>query len=172
MSEADSVEDELSEPVLSDYVIVSGMVMALGTPWQRLKAKALLVTGLIERCVNAWASVSDRMESAGETVHDAVEKPVRGIYRGLHKSPGAVIVILLLVTGFIGQYSVDFQHQINGDVEVYLPDGAESKDLLLEVREGWSTDIVMLYVLSLIHISEPTRRVVISYAVFCLKKKK
>ena len=26
------------------------------------------------------------------------------------------------------------------------------------------------YVLSLIHISEPTRRVVISYAVFCLKK--
>ena len=26
--------------------------------------------------------------------------------------------------------------------------------------------------LSLIHISEPTRRVVISYAVFCLKKKK
>ena len=29
-----------------------------------------------------------------------------------------------------------------------------------------------LYDLSLIHISEPTRRVVISYAVFCLKKKK
>ena len=29
-----------------------------------------------------------------------------------------------------------------------------------------------VYILSLIHISEPTRRVVISYAVFCLKKKK
>ena len=100
----------------------------------------------IMRLRNLWASVSDRMDSAGEVVHDAVEKPVRGIYRGLHKSPGAVIVILLLVTGFIGQYSVDFQHQINGDVEVYLPDGAESKDLLLEVREGWSTDIVMLYI--------------------------
>src|SRR5680860_1574981 len=28
------------------------------------------------------------------------------------------------------------------------------------------------YVLSLIHISEPTRRTPISYAVFCLKKKK
>ena len=28
----------------------------------------------------------------------------------------------------------------------------------------------MDYMLSLIHISEPTRRVVISYAVFCLKK--
>src|SRR5665647_3769955 len=29
-----------------------------------------------------------------------------------------------------------------------------------------------LYMLSLIHISEPTRRTPISYAVFCLKKKK
>ena len=29
-----------------------------------------------------------------------------------------------------------------------------------------------LYVLSLIHISEPTRLGMISYAVFCLKKKK
>ena len=33
-----------------------------------------------------------------------------------------------------------------------------------EQRQGFN--------LSLIHISEPTRRVVISYAVFCLKKKK
>src|SRR5678815_2673917 len=31
--------------------------------------------------------------------------------------------------------------------------------------------IVMEYVLSLIHISEPTRLLSISYAVFCLKKK-
>ena len=29
-----------------------------------------------------------------------------------------------------------------------------------------------LYILSLIHISEPTRQAEISYAVFCLKKKK
>src|SRR5680860_1834617 len=32
--------------------------------------------------------------------------------------------------------------------------------------------VVMVYSLSLIHISEPTRRTPISYAVFCLKKKK
>ena len=99
-----------------------------------------------QRLQTMWAGFSDRMDSAGEVAHDAIEKPVRGIYAALHKSPGAVIVILLLVTGFIGQYSVDFQHQINGDVEVYLPDGAESADLLKEVREGWSTDIVMLYI--------------------------
>ena len=32
--------------------------------------------------------------------------------------------------------------------------------------------ITELYILSLIHISEPTRQAEISYAVFCLKKKK
>ena len=108
-----------------------------------LKTRAV---SAITRLRELWAGTSDRMESAGEFVHDAVEKPVRGFYGALHRSPGAVIVILLLGTGFIGQYAVDFQHQINGDVEIYLPDGAESKDLLLEVREGWSTDIVMLYI--------------------------
>ena len=101
---------------------------------------------LFFRIRNLWSGASDKMNEAGELVHDMVEKPVRGFYGALHKSPGAVIIILLLGTLFVGQYSVDFQHQINGDVEVYLPDGAESKDLLLEVREGWSTD------LSLIHI--------------------
>ena len=32
------------------------------------------------------------------------------------------------------------------------------------------TPVTIALILSLIHISEPTRRVVISYAVFCLKK--
>ena len=112
MSESDSAGHEPSEPVLPVAESESA-IMRLRT---------------------MWAGITDRMDSTGEWAHDAIEKPVRGIYKGLHKSPGAVIVILLLVTGFIGQYSVDFQHQINGDVEVYLPDGAESKDLLLEVR--------------------------------------
>ena len=34
------------------------------------------------------------------------------------------------------------------------------------------TDMYTILILSLIHISEPTRRYAISYAVFCLKKKK
>src|SRR5664279_3856061 len=47
--------------------------------------------------------------------------------------------------------------------------------MVYEVREG-GTDRVVRDIkeqeLSLIHISEPTRRTPISYAVFCLKKKK
>src|SRR5678815_3452356 len=36
----------------------------------------------------------------------------------------------------------------------------------------WSDELYRIYGLSLIHISEPTRLLSISYAVFCLKKKK
>jgi predicted RND superfamily exporter protein len=105
-----------------------------------------------------WANVSDKMDGIGERVHDAAEVPIRGFYGAIQRSPGAVIIILLLATGFIGQYAMDFQHQINGDVEVYLPDGAESKELLLEVREGWSTDIVMLYIHTDNAIENPNER--------------
>ena len=36
----------------------------------------------------------------------------------------------------------------------------------------WTVEVDVVLILSLIHISEPTRRTPISYAVFCLKKKK
>ncbi len=39
-------------------------------------------------------------------------------------------------------------------------------------KRGEQTGLDTPVVLSLIHISEPTRRTPISYAVFCLKKKK
>ena len=43
----------------------------------------------------------------------------------------------------------------------------------LNVQEGdFNKRKVATFALSLIHISEPTRRTPISYAVFCLKKKK
>ena len=42
---------------------------------------------------------------------------------------------------------MNFQDQINGDVEIYLPDGADSTELLLDVREApWATDIFILYI--------------------------
>ena len=97
-------------------------------------------------------------EAAGERVHRAATGPITGMYRALHQSPGAVIIILLLVSVFFGRYAIDFQHQINGDVEIYLPDGADSKELLLEVRAGWSTDIVMLYIHTDNAIEDETER--------------
>src|SRR5664279_2298961 len=50
----------------------------------------------------------------------------------------------------------------------------ELKDIMIDLRKQGRTVIFSTHLmdLSLIHISEPTRRTPISYAVFCLKKKK
>ncbi len=67
-------------------------------------------------------------------------------YSAILRSPAYLIVTLLLASALIGWRAEDFEHQINGDVEIYLPDGANSTALLNEVRTQWSTDIVILYV--------------------------
>src|SRR5678809_1655073 len=59
-----------------------------------------------------------------------------------------------------------------------LPKDLPTKSTVHDYLELWNWDGTVerihhaLYVLSLIHISEPTRQAEISYAVFCLKKKK
>ena len=68
------------------------------------------------------------------------------LYSRIIRAPAFILIILLITAGWMGNSAKDFQQQINGDVEVYLPDGANSTDLLLEVREQWSTDIVLLYI--------------------------
>jgi len=66
-------------------------------------------------------------------------------YATILRSPGIIIVLLLLSSVYFVQEATQFEHQIDGDVEVYLPDDAESTDLLKEVRNQWATDIMLLY---------------------------
>src|SRR5665648_1186813 len=54
---------------------------------------------------------------------------------------------------------------------VWEKDGVKFKDLAKSLEMDGST-LTSILDLSLIHISEPTRLGMISYAVFCLKKKK
>ena len=68
-------------------------------------------------------------------------------YSAVLRSPGFIIALLILTTALIGKDAMNFEQQINGDVEIYLPDGAESTELLLDVREApWATDIFILYI--------------------------
>ena len=99
-------------------------------------------------------TVRQLSDDVSDGVHAVARRAAELTYSGIQRSPGAVVALLLLLTALIGRDAMDFEHQINGDVEIYLPDGANSTDLLNEVREQWATDIVILYVqtLSLIHI--------------------
>ena len=86
------------------------------------------------------------VNDVSDTFHIAAQRTAELTYSAILRSPAYLIVTLLLASALIGWRAEDFEHQINGDVEIYLPDGANSTSLLNEVRTQWSTDIVILYV--------------------------
>ena len=89
-------------------------------------------------------------------------------------SPKQVIglkIVVLLTAVFVAGFSSSkcaAQTRTWTDVSETYKIEAELKDVV-ESDEGLKAELLML---SLIHISEPTRQAEISYAVFCLKKKK
>jgi len=62
------------------------------------------------------------------------------------RTPAAILLLVLLGSSWLGWLALDFGDQIEGEVEIYLPDGAESTDLLAEVRESWTTDVMIVYI--------------------------
>ena len=61
----------------------------------------------------------------------------------------AVIVVSLLTfgLGFLpAPYGADLQENIRGDMDVYLPQDHETKLILDEIEEDWSTDIIVVFV--------------------------
>ena len=105
----------------------------------RENVRESVVGGLLDTAGQLVNDVSD-------TVHMTAQRAAELTYSAILRSPAYLIVTLLLASALIGWRAEDFEHQINGDVEIYLPDGANSTVLLNEVRTQWSTDIVILYV--------------------------
>jgi predicted RND superfamily exporter protein len=96
---------------------------------------------------DAFDTGAQLLEDLGETAEAVSVRTAELAYSAVLRSPGFIIALLLLTTAIIGRDALDFEHQINGDVEIYLPDGADSTELLLRVREApWATDIFILYV--------------------------
>ena len=71
---------------------------------------------------------------------------IDSMYDNILASPMMVVTLLVIVAAVFGSQGLDFQEQIDDDVEIFLPDGAASTELLLEVREEWSTDIAVIYI--------------------------
>ena len=86
------------------------------------------------------------VDDTSDSINSIARRITELTYSAILRSPGSIVALLLLLTILIGRDALDFEHQINGDVEIYLPDGADSTELLENVREQWATDIVMLYV--------------------------
>jgi len=104
----------------------------------------------------------DTMAQLVDDIGDAAEATTRRTaeltYSSILRSPASIVILLLLLTAVIGRDAMEFEHQINGDVEIYLPDGADSSILLQQVREQWSTDIFILYVQTDNSVDDPSFR--------------
>ena len=94
----------------------------------------------------------------------------------VHQNEGGEVLHLNLPDGFHAQFRVFQQFHlpdvILGQDGGGTADGTQVKAAVLLAGVRHLLAAVALGDLSLIHISEPTRLGMISYAVFCLKKKK
>ena len=113
--------------------------------WRRY-AESIRSHHLILSAGEITESLRGKADEIGSWTHSMVKGQTTRFYRTVFRSPGPIVVVMVLLTMLVGKDALDFGQQINGDVEVYLPDGADSTELLLDVREQWSTDIVLLYI--------------------------
>ena len=103
--------------------------------------KAGQVAALIESLQTRTREIKQKV---GKKTNQTLDK----VYENVLTSPASVVVLLIIVATFFAQQGMSFQSQIDDDVEIFLPDGAPSTELLLEVREEWSTDITVIYIKS------------------------
>ncbi|GIS49500.1 MAG: hypothetical protein Ct9H90mP23_1720 [Methanobacteriota archaeon] len=57
-------------------------------------------------------------------------------YSAILRSPGLIVALLVIATVLVSKDAIDFGQQIDKDVEIYLPDDADSTDLLKQVRKS------------------------------------
>lgn len=96
----------------------------------------------------ALNTVSEQFSSMRRRLGDSTTKRLDSMYGNILSSPATVVILLVIIAAFFAQQGMAFQDQIDDDVEIFLPDGAPSTELLLEVREEWSTDITVIYIQS------------------------
>ena len=70
----------------------------------------------------------------------------RAYTRLILRTPSLTVALLVLVTLLLLKPAMTFEQNMTRDIEVYLPEGEESTDLLLEVRQDWATDIIIIYI--------------------------
>ena len=71
---------------------------------------------------------------------------VRSYTDAILKWPVATILLLLLITVGMLKPAMTFEKNMTKDIEVYLPDDDPSVDILLEIREFWATDTIVIYI--------------------------
>jgi len=79
-------------------------------------------------------------------IQRALENGVQIYTNLIMKYAIATLLVLVLITISFLKGALTFEENMTRDIEVYLPEGEESTDILIEVRKDWATDIIIVYV--------------------------
>jgi len=79
-------------------------------------------------------------------IQRALENGVQIYTNIIMKYAIATLLVLGLITISFLKGALTFEENMTRDIEVYLPEGEESTDILIEVREDWATDLIIVYV--------------------------
>ena len=91
-------------------------------------------------------AAKERFAEYSQVAKEKIDSGLDSAYSQILAQPKTTFILLVIVSLWLGNIGTNFQDQIVDDVEVFLPEGAESTDLLLEVREEWSTDVAFIYI--------------------------
>ena len=91
-------------------------------------------------------AAKERFAEYSQAAKEKLDSGLDSAYTQILSQPKTTFILLVIVSIWLGNIGTNFQDQIVDDVEVFLPEGAESTDLLLEVREEWSTDVAFIYI--------------------------
>ena len=76
----------------------------------------------------------------------AIENGVQIYTNIILKNAVATVAVLSLITVLLLQSALTFEENMTRDIEVYLPEGEESTEILIEVRQDWATDLIIVYI--------------------------
>ena len=76
----------------------------------------------------------------------SVDSTLQMFVEFITRKPFFTVLIVALLTSTLLWHAATFRESMTSDVEVYLPEGEETTKILLEVREEWSTDVMLIYV--------------------------
>jgi len=79
-------------------------------------------------------------------IQKALENGVQIYTNIIMKHALITILVLSLITITFLKAALTFEENMTRDIEVYLPEGEESTKVLLEVREDWATDLIIVYI--------------------------
>ena len=76
----------------------------------------------------------------------ALENGVQIYTNIILKNAVATVTVLSLITVLLLQSALTCEENMTRDIEVYLPEGEESTEILIEVRQDWATDLIIVYI--------------------------